>query len=375
MKIIVYFKSFFRLRKFFMLAVAAIMSILSIQAQRIEVVDADGYGIPLVSVLTEDGIIIGTTDLNGVLADVEGATNVTLTHVAYKPQVVEVASLQNGRITMENVDFNLNEVVVKPKPYFYVEYYFRAFSYIDDSLRAYTAGIIPVGHEIQNKYNGKTHGVWSFGGAANKALTWNTQDLADIAEQGAKTAASPIETALRADQRYKDYYKISVEPDGENRWLIRNPEEVLGHINYDDGLSLTTLDAGQSQIYAKKVNGEEKNAQRREDRNYTYQYMEVFKLDEEGKVQRENFVMELDHWEYDTKKGKRITIIYLYAADKGYMDEDEFKARRKELNKGHSGDMSLDELVEYEHTHNIPPLAPIQQKAIQGLTKQTGKKK
>jgi hypothetical protein len=56
------------------------------------------------------------------------------------------------------------------------------------------------------------------------------------------------------------------------------------------------------------------------------------------------------------------------------MNDDEFKARSKELNKGHSGDMSLEELTEYERTHNIPALAPEQLKAIQELTKQTGKK-
>lgn len=40
-------------------------------AQKIEVVDADGHGIPLVSVLTEDGTLIGTTDLSGALSDVK----------------------------------------------------------------------------------------------------------------------------------------------------------------------------------------------------------------------------------------------------------------------------------------------------------------
>ena len=57
------------------------------------------------------------------------------------------------------------------------------------------------------------------------------------------------------------------------------------------------------------------------------------------------------------------------------MDKAEVKACGKEISKGHKGDMSLDELAEYERTHNIPPLAPEQQKAILRLTKQTGKNK
>ena len=362
------------MKKIVMMVAAAIMVAISAQAQKIQVVDDDGNGIPLVSVLTENGLFIGTTDMNGVLDNVNGASKVALTHVAFKPQLVSLASVQNGKITMESVDYGLDEVVVKPKPYLYVEYYFRAFSYIDDSLRVYTAGIIPVAHEIRNKYKGITHSVWTFGGAANKALAWNTMDLADRAEQGAKGNASPIEKAIYESERFKDYYKTSVEPDGENRWIVRNPEEVLGHIIHDDGLSITTLDGGRSQIYANKVNGEEKKAKRREETDYTYQYTEVFKLNEEGKVQNDGFVMELDHWEYNAKKGRRITILYLYATEKSYMDEAEFKARRKELNKGHAGDMSLDELAKYAQEHNIPALAPQQLDAIKALTKQTGNK-
>ena len=43
--------------------------------------------------MTEDGVLIGTTGMDGVLADVKGAAKVAVTHVAYKPQLVIVASL------------------------------------------------------------------------------------------------------------------------------------------------------------------------------------------------------------------------------------------------------------------------------------------
>lgn len=363
------------MKKFLIMAAVAMMAAVSAQAQKIVVVDDDSYGIPLASVQTEDGILIGMTDLNGELADVKGAAKVAVTHVAYKPKLVSVSSLQNGRVMMESIGYGLDEVVVKPKPYLYVEYYFRAFSYIDDSLRVYAAGTIPVGHEIQNKYKGKTHGVWAFGGAANKALTWNTQDMQIWAEKAAKQAASSIEQSIRQNKKFRDYYKVDFEADGENKWLVKNPEGVVGNIIHDDGLSITTLDGGKMQIYAYKANGEDKQAKLREEKNYTYQYTEIFKLDDEGKVQRQNFVMAVDHWEHDAKKGKKITIIYLYATDKAYYDEKELKERCKELNKGHSGDLPLSALAEYECAHNIPALSAEQQKAIQTLTKQTGVKK
>ena len=68
---------------------------------------------------------------------------------------------------MDAVDYGLDEVVVMPKPFVVIEYYFRGFSYIGDSLRTYAAGIIPVAYEVREHYKGKTRDVWSYGGAAN----------------------------------------------------------------------------------------------------------------------------------------------------------------------------------------------------------------
>ena len=356
------------------LAAILFMAATSVKAQKITIVDTDGNVIPLASVMTENGVMIGTTDLHGVLADVKGAKTVAVSHVAFKPQTVSVASLQDGRIVMEEVDYSLAEVVAKPKPYLYMEYYFRAFSYIEDSLRVYAAGILPVIHEIQNKYKGKTRALWSYGGAANKALGWNVQSLEFMAEKGAKQAATPIMLAAQKNSRFIDYYKTSVEQQDDEHWVIKNPEGVVGHFHLDDGLYRGTIDGSKMQIFANKANGEKRMAQRREEKDYDYQYTEVFKLDEDGKVRNGNLIMELSHWAHDTKKGRKITIIYLYAADKGYMDEEEFKARSKELNKGYAGDMSLQELAAYEQAHNIPALLPAQQETINALKKKTGEK-
>ena len=360
------------MKRTFAIIAVVMMTALSVQAQKITVVDDDGHGIPLVSVSTEDGTLIGTTDLNGVLASTKGAAKVVVTHVAFKPQVVSVASLTDGRIQMEAVDYGLEEIVVRPKPYVYVEYFFRGFSYIDDSLRTYAAGIIPVAHEISNGYIGKTRNVWSHGGAANKALAWNVSDLALKAEEGAKRACRSIENLVRRSERFKDYYKVSMEKDGEKRWILKNPEGEVGQFLHDDGVYRATLDGGKMQIYAGKVNGE-KRAKVKEEKNYDYQYTEVYRLDDDGEPQPYNIVMEMSHWEHDSSKGREITIIYLYAVEHSYMDEAEFKARSKELNKGHSGNMTLDELQEYECRQNIPALAPGQQKAIESLTKGTGR--
>ena len=158
------------MKKILLMAAVAMMTAMCAQAQKIEVVDADGNGIPLVSVTTENGVYIGKTDLNGVLADVKGAQKVGLSHVAYKPQLVTIASLAEGRITMEDADFGLDEIVVRPKPYILVEYYYRGFRYIGDSLRAYGAGIMPVAYDIKKHYEPKTRYVASSTGSGDAPL-------------------------------------------------------------------------------------------------------------------------------------------------------------------------------------------------------------
>ena len=127
------------------------MVAMSAKAQRIEVVDSDGNGIHLVSVLTEDGNMIGTTSLEGVIADVKGAEKILLTHVAFKSKLVDVSSLQDGKVTMDDLDYNLAEIVVVPKPLVYVETYYRVYAFANDSLRYYLAGIMPNSYNKEKK--------------------------------------------------------------------------------------------------------------------------------------------------------------------------------------------------------------------------------
>ena len=138
------------MKKILFLAISLLIAI-NARAQKITVVDSDGNGIHLVTILTEDGNMIGVTDLSGTLLDVKGAKKVVLTHVAYKSKLVDVSALQNGRVTMEDLDYNLAEIVVKPKPLIYVETFYRVYAFANDSLRYYLAGIMPNAYDKEKK--------------------------------------------------------------------------------------------------------------------------------------------------------------------------------------------------------------------------------
>ena len=81
--------------------------------------------------MTTDARYIGVTDIDGYLADVKGADTISVSHVAYKPKLYKVGG-HSGAITLEDADFGLSEIVVKPKPYVYVQTYYRAYFYNDE---------------------------------------------------------------------------------------------------------------------------------------------------------------------------------------------------------------------------------------------------
>ena len=359
------------MKKILLIAVT-IMTAMSAMAQKIEVVDADGNGIPLVSVTTEDGVFIGKTDLSGVLADVKGARKVGLSHVAYKPQLVTVASLTEGRVTLEDSDFGLDEIVVKPKPYIYVEYYFRGFRYIGDSLRAYGAGVIPVAYDIKNHYKPKTRWVASCGVFANKALSWHRAEIVNKTEEITKRNKGPMTEKWVMRDTVQQVYGLSVTKDGANRWRIENPKGLVGQIVHDDGLSYTTLDGGLMQRYQDERQGNESLKRKRQEKDYAYEYADIYRLpgeDDSDIPDLARLVMAMHHWEHNSGKGRERDIYYVYVVSHYYSDEAEFKARSKELNHGHQSDMTLEELQAYERQYNIPALDTAQLRAIEALMK------
>jgi hypothetical protein len=359
------------MKKGLLLFAAVVMVVMSAKAQRIRTVDSEGKAIPLVSVLTEDGTLIGTTGMDGVLADVKGAKKIALTHVAYKPQMVTVAELHDGCITMTDVDYDIEDVVVKPKPYLYIEYYYRAFRYIGDSLRAYSAGIYPVIYEISKGYKPRTRTHWSSGTFANKAASWHGVGIENTVEDWIRNSNHALAEKWLMEEKAKEKYRATLVPQGDNNWVVEIPEhEVVGQIIHSGGLVRSTLDGARMQMYSNEIHGQEKLLKRRQEKDYAYRYTEIYDdNDDENVPVIARHVMTQHHWEYNDSKGRIRDIFYIYTTDHSYVEWDDFKARSKELNHERVGDMSFEELQVYATEHHIPELATSQLQAILALKK------
>ncbi len=352
----------------FTLATLLLMT-LSVKAQKITVVDSEGNGIHLVTVLTEDGNMIGVTDLSGTLLDVKGAKKVVLTHVAFKSKLVDMSALQGGKVTMEDLDYSLAEIVVMPKPLIYVETYYRVFAFANDSLRYYCAGILPNAYDIGKKkikvgsYN---EGYGDFGRNLDIRTTWNVrmQKLhgGRIHNCGAK--------GLQKGGEMSRKYFTTLTDEGKGRQRVSNPEGTVGFIETDKDEIRMTIDAAKMQMYRNKALGQKGQLKLREKKGYDYQYSETFNLDEDGNTTMADFVMSSHHWEWDGGKGRMKFIIETYAVEHAYIDAKDFKEKKKEVKQKHVPPMKLDDLEAYATSHGIPALAPSLRRAIEGLKKQ-----
>jgi len=350
------------MRKYVFLIVAALMAALSASAQRLQVVDKEGRGVALASVLHDNGILIGTTDINGVLADVKGARQVTVTHVAFKPVNVNVADLTDGRVTLQDGDFELQEIVVSPKPFVYVETYYRTYVYRDDSLCYFLAGIMP--NAIDTKTGKKEHGSYNqaYGQYCSKmgaAITWWAR--AEMFEAG--------QVRKLSEEKIKKEYDFVLQEVGPGRTAMNIDGKTLGYIDRLGGQTRLTVDAAKAQMHANERDGNTKLLERRREAGYEYQYTTVYS-GEDGQYDIADFVMYSNQWEYNDKKSHVKFIIETYAIDHGYVDKGEFQNKKKALKNDYKDSLTLDDMLTIERSHKIPELPEATRQAILKLKHQ-----
>ena len=354
------------MKKYLITLATLLLITLSAKAQKLTVVDSDGNGIHLVTVLTEDGNMIGVTDLNGTLLDVKGAAKVVLTHVAYKSKLVDVSALQGGKVTMEDLDYSLAEIVVKPKPLIYVETFYRVYAFANDSLRYYLAGIMPNSYDVEKKkakYGSYMQSYGEFSLSTGAAITWGARAQELNAGKLHKGRAIDLVKGGKA----RDHYFVTVTDEGKGRQRVSNPEGTVGFIETKKDEVHMTLDAGKMQMYRNKRLGQDRVLKGREKAEYAYEFNVAFNLDEEGNATMADLVMSSDHWEWNGGKGRMKLIIETYATEHAYIDAKDFKEKKKGLKKKYASPMKLDALEAYATSHGIPALTPSLRKVIEKL--------
>lgn len=353
----------------------ALMITTTVTAQRIQTVDDMGNPVGYVSVSNADnGKFIGTTDLQGVLTDIKGAQKLYVSHIAFKSQEVNVGGLKNGIITMQESDYDLPEIVVKKKDYFYAQTYYRLFYMIDDTLGYYRAGITNNIYDIESKkLSSKTHHFSkSFMGAVKFVLDMMLGSAIDQLSQ-LPTLEHPSASTLALEGGIGK--ELALVRESPTRQRIDYNGSLIGYM-VDDKTSCQRRISIDNDEYSKlriEEHGTKKQKKKYEEvaantKNKKSTRYIVYRMDD-GTCNVEDFVSlqnhtDLDH--YDKKKQKEEHIRYwleVFVTDRAYMTKEEIKEKKRD----NSTPMTFESLQLFERRHSISPIPANTLKALKKL--------
>lgn len=367
----------------FILLLGMLLTANTIFAQRIQVVDDDGDAIAYASVMTQDAKFIGITDLDGYLADVKGNDVITISHVAYKTLTVDLKKQTDKRIVLEDSDFGLAEITVSPKPYVYVQTYYRVYMYDDhDGIMYYRAGVTDniyerATHKLKTH---TTHVSKSFKGIIKTIINMlfgsRLDGFSKISVLKGENAQLPYEEYIQKKLKKELDMDLNITELEPGKMCLSDSLDVFGYVLYDKELGQRRF-SYDSEVLSKRrleKEGTKKMKKRRaesEAKTSNKQDVDfiIYKMDEDGNVLPEDFMMRMNYTSEDKMESDglhhNIFALQVFAIDRAYVDKDEVKQVRKD-NKIKA---SYANIRQFERDHKIPEMDAAVQKKLDELWK------
>lgn len=347
------------LKKFLLTFLMVLLSVVSMKAQRILVIDNDGMPIPFVTVSTPDGKYITSTDIDGWMETLDGYPTITLSQVAYKTLTIDVADIKDNKILLDDATYDLPEVVVKPKELVYGQTYFRLI-YIDDNGPVYYRGGV-----IDNTYEVAKKKMSSKSNHISKAEFGIIRFVVDrLVGKFDRFSCLPEFSYYQKLLQMRDNGEITITDAGNGRQVIADDVSLLGYIYWDKNERTRTVsfdmfryDKHQKEA-KKRAKAEKKGKAYEADTTMSIDgtIYQVYRTDSVGNSRVEDFVMsqytQLGH--HKRQNADYIIQLQSFAADYAYIDKKEYKKLRKD----NKVEMNIKELRQFEKNNNIPPLAP-----------------
>ena len=342
-------------------------------AQRVQVVDVDGMPIGAVCVTNEKGALVGTTDNDGWLEDAKGVKHLFLSHVAFKDREVNIDTIPSLSVVMQDENFELSELVVKPKELLYVQTYFRCIYVCDDGPIYFRAGVVDNTYELaKQKISAKTRSVSK---GMNGFMRFILSSL--VGHVIDKWARIDTLTTYKKILKYVDEGSLFIAEDPSGRRVMSDTISDLGYI-VDDlqaGQRTTNFniwayhdhkEATEAAAKAAK-SGKQPKEKKKEYKDDNQSFYEVYNINENGQSRVDDLVMKqiLVSGHFDRSDQDYIILLETYTIGRDYIDKKEFKQTRKE----NKVDMDIHELRRLEQNHHIPPLAPNLKAAVDELFK------
>lgn len=343
-------------------------------AQKITVLDTDGNPVPYASVMTQDAQFVGITDLNGVLADAKGHKHISITHVAYKTKEVDVASLSDGRVTLEDSEFGLEEITVSPKPFVYVQTYYRCLFYDEeDGVQYYRAGLtdnILDRQKIVNKTKTR-HISKAFMGVVKTLLNMLAGSIID---RQSELRTTKFEKTLIENGKS---INLAIVEESPGKKIIKDTFGIIGQIMDDKEAGQRHYAYDTHLIYKHKIQvaGNEKKIQKLEARDEKKKNRQdadfaIYRIDEDGNYLPEDFVMlqylsDYDEVQKDGSLLHNFMIVQVFTIERAYVTKEE----AKQMKKDNKLEKSYEAIQKFERENKIPDLPEAVQKKLNELWK------
>ena len=341
-------------------------------AQRIQVVDTDGLPIAAVCVTNERCALVGTTDGEGWLNDAKGIKHLYFSHVAFRDMDVNIDTIPSMSVVMQDENFQLGELEVKPKELLYVQTYFRCVYVCDEGPIYFRAGVVDNTYEIaKKKISTKTRSV-SKGENGFMRFVLSTL-VGHIIDDWAGIDSLTYYKKIMKDV---DQGNLFITQDPSGRRIVSDTISVLGYIDDDMQAAQRTTNFDRwayrdhkeaTERAAKEARTGKKQKEKKKDLNANHGFYEVYNIDENGKSRIDDLVMKqiLVSGHFDRIDQDYIILLESYTIERDYIDKKEFKQTRKE----NKVDMDINELRRLEQNHHIPPLSPNLKAAVDELFK------
>ena len=360
------------MKKYYVLFLAAVMAFVA-HAQRVQVVDTDGLPIAAVCVTNEKGALVGTTDSEGWLNDAKGQKHLYFSHVAFRDRDVNIDTIPSLSVVLQDENFELSELVVKPKELLYVQTYYRLIYVCDEGPIYFRAGTVDNTYEIaKKKISTKTHSV-SKGSSGVMRFLLSTLAGRYIDEWAAIDTLSNYNKIMK----WVDKGGLFITEDASGRRIVSDTISVLGYISDDlqEGQRTTHYDkwAHRDHIEATKeaAKAAKKGKQPKEKEEKVFKdnhsYYEVYNINKEGQSRIDDLVMKqaLISGHFKRTDQDYVILFEAYTINRDYIDKKEFKQTRKE----NEVEMDINELRRLEQVNHIPPLSPNLKAAVDELFK------
>ena len=344
---------------------------LAAQAQRIQVVDTDGLPISAVCVTNEKGALVGSTDNDGWLDDVKGVNHLFFSHVAFKAKEVKMDTVSNLCVVMQDQNFELGEVEVKPKELLYVQTYYRCVYVCDEGPLYFRAGVVDNTYELaKQKISAKTRSVSRGKGIIRFLLSTLVGHYID------KWARIDTTTRYKKILKGVDNGSLFIAEEPSGRRVVSDTISVLGYIDDDmmAGQRTTSFDIWTYDDHIEATNAAAKAAktgkmpkQKKKEYTTNHGYFELYNINENGQSRIDDLVMKqiLVSGHFERTDQDYVILLETFTIGRDYIDKKEFKQTRKE----NEVEMDINELRRLEQVHHIPPLAPNLKAAVDELFK------